>query len=71
MLLYIIIFVLCGIIVLQNIEHAIERKDLYNRIMCGSVSDYKRINDDNIQKPINAHDKVMKRWRDTTVQGKP
>lgn len=65
MVLYIIIFVLCGIIAFQNILHSIERKDLYNRIMCGSAAEYKNIHNDKSKNPISAHDRVMRRWRTT------
>lgn len=35
-----IIFVLLAILVLQNILHGRERRDLYNRIMAGNLKEY-------------------------------
>ncbi|WES36075.1 hypothetical protein P0092_09465 [Ruminiclostridium papyrosolvens DSM 2782] len=41
----IIIVFLCVVILVQNITHRIERKDLYNRIMANDLTEYN-------QKPI-------------------
>lgn len=58
----IIIIALSVVIVLQTILHYIERKDLYNRIMCKSIGEYKAI-DEPIQKHTSAHNRVLKKWK--------
>lgn len=55
-----IIYILCGVIILQSVIHYFERKDLYNRIMSKNLTEYKG------KKCISAksaHDEVLKRWR--------
>ena len=42
-----VIITLCAIVILQQITHYLERKDLYNRIMANDLADYN-------QKPIKA-----------------
>ena len=53
-------YILIGIIVLQAILHHFERKDLYNRIMSKTLSEYKGEND---RSPKSAHKAVMDAWR--------
>ena len=53
-------YILCGIIILQYLVHHIERKDLYNRIMAGSLGEYKS---GKVPSLRSAHDKVIRRWR--------
>ncbi len=50
--------------VMQNFIHKSERKDLYNRIMSRSFSEYQ--NSGEIQSAFGktAHKKVMKNWRE-------
>lgn len=51
---------LCAVIVVQQILHTIERRDLYNRIMCRDINDYKgRV----VKEPASAHKQVLDRWR--------
>lgn len=54
------IYVLCGIIVLQQILHHFERRDLYNRIMSKNLSEYKG---ETPSYQVSAHSKVLERWR--------
>ena len=56
-----IIYALCGVIVVQNIMHHMERKDLYNRIMSKNLTEYKG---DSPGYSISAHKRVLSRWRD-------
>lgn len=56
-----IIYILCGVIILQNIIHYFERRDLYNRLMSKNLSEYKG------EKPVSvmtAHERILKRWRE-------
>lgn len=55
-----IIYILCGVIVLQSITHHFERKDLYNRIMSKNLTEYKG---DKCRSVKSAHDRIIKRWR--------
>lgn len=55
-----IIYVLCGVIVLQSVMHHFERKDLYNRLMSKSLSEYKG---GKVQSVQSAHDRAIKKWR--------
>lgn len=65
--LYCVIFGLIGVIFVQAISHRIERKDLYNRIMCGSMKEFQ-----NLDKPksnyISKHRKVLNNWRKKEVE---
>ena len=65
--LYCVIFGLIGIIFVQAISHRIERKDLYNRIMCGSMKEYQ-----NIDKPErrvkSRHRELLDNWRAKEVE---
>jgi hypothetical protein len=59
-----IIFALIGVIILENIIHYRERKDLYNRIMCGSAKEYKQFENEQPNKSYeSAHRKVLKHWQ--------
>lgn len=56
------IYVLIAVIAVQQVIHHIERKDLYNRIMSKSLTEYK----DEGKTPsysVSAHRRVMNRWR--------
>lgn len=55
--------ILSGVIVVQCIVHYIERKDLYTRLMCKDVQDYKNANKKEIQPPVSRHKEVLDRWR--------
>lgn len=57
-----IVYLLCGVMAVQQILHYRERKDLYNRIMSKSFTEYK----DEGKTPsysVPAHRRVMDRWR--------
>ena len=56
------IYALVAVILIQQISHYFERKDLYNRIMSKSLTEYK---DDGKtpHNPISAHRKVLDRWK--------
>lgn len=54
-----VIAILCGVIILQSILHHCERKDLYDRIMCRNLAEYKG----NRRSAQSAHDRVVKKWR--------
>ena len=55
-------YALLGVIVIQQIIHHFERKDLYNRIMSKNLSEYKR--DSQEYHPLSAHKRVLSRWRE-------
>lgn len=45
-----------------------ERKDLYNRIMCGSIRDYGYISGNAPQRPLSRHEQMLKDWRNPNPQ---
>lgn len=53
-------YVLFGIIILQNIAHYLERRDLYNRIMSKNLTEYKGEKCSSVH---SAHARVLNRWR--------
>lgn len=59
----VVLIVLGAVIILQSIFHFIERRDMTNRLMSKSYTEYK--NADNIPpKPIpSAHSKILNKWR--------
>ena len=61
-MLEIILIVLLIIIVMQEIFHFVERRDMYNRLMSKSLSEYKQGG----QPPKNipsAHERTLNNWR--------
>lgn len=54
------LYALCGVIVIQSVIHHIERKDLYNRIMCKNITEYKG---DYERSQKSAHQSAIERWR--------
>ena len=58
----ILVYILCGIIAFQELLHRSERRDLYNRIMSKTFTEYKNPSQNYVQ---SAHKKVLKRWRET------
>lgn len=60
--LYSVIFGLIIIIFTQTLLHRIERKDLYDRIMCKDINDYKNIGSP-MRKSMSGHERVLKKWR--------
>lgn len=70
MLLIYLLYAMIGINVIQvalfvvlSLLHRMERRDLYNRMMCGSIHDYEKIGKppDKVQ---SAHSRVLEKWRD-------
>ena len=55
------IYALCGALIIQQIIHHNERKDLYNRIMSKNLTEYKG---ESPGYQISAHKKVLSRWRE-------
>jgi hypothetical protein len=60
-----ICYILIGVVVAQQIVHAIERRDLYNRLMCRDLTDYKRNTGGEADKETRstAHEKAIDKWR--------
>ena len=67
-------FLLCVIaiqtltIVGMTIVQHIERKDLYNRLMCRNMTEYNNIKTDEPKQPISRHKAVLNRWRKIDVR---
>lgn len=55
-------YILIGVIFTQAIVHYFERKDLYNRLMCKDIHEYKNINTE-AKKVLSAHTKTLRNWR--------
>lgn len=53
-------YILVAFLILQEILHRIERKDLYNRIMSKDYSEYKGTVPRSFR---SAHRKVLEKWR--------
>lgn len=56
------------IIVGMTIVQHIERKDLYNRLMCRNMTEYSNIKADEPKQPISRHKAVLNRWRKNDVR---
>ena len=56
-----LVYILCGVVVIQAVMHRSERRDLYNRIMSKTFAEYKNPSQNYVQ---SAHKKVLKRWRE-------
>lgn len=56
-------YVLCCIIVVLQVMHYFERKDLYNRIMSRDLNEYKN-SDKPVKAHISAHRRVLDKWKD-------
>ena len=67
-------FLLCVIaiqtltVVGMTIVQHIERKDLYNRLMCRNMTEYNNIKADEPKQPISMHKAVLNRWRKNDVK---
>ena len=61
---YGIIYALCGILLVQQVIHHFERKDLYTRIMSRNLAEYKHSTEPEQKYPVSAHKKVLERWRE-------
>jgi hypothetical protein len=55
-----LVYALAVVIVVQQIIHHYERKDLYNRIMSKNLTEYKG---DSPGYQLSAHRRVLNRWR--------
>lgn len=55
-------------IVGMTIVQHIERKDLYNRLMCRNMTEYNNIKTDEPKQPISRHKAVLNRWRKNDVR---
>ena len=56
--------ILIAVIVLQTVIHHVERRDMYNRLMSKSLSEYKQSGTPPPKHTPSAHDRVLKNWRD-------
>lgn len=59
------VYVLCGVLVLQAVMHRVERRDLYNRIMSKNLAEYK----DEHRSVKSAHRRVIDKWRGKEGEG--
>lgn len=50
------------IILVQALLHRIERKDLYNRLMCKSINEYTSIGKPHTDTK-SGHNRVLNKWR--------
>lgn len=57
--------ILIAVIILQSIFHYIERRDMTNRLMSKSYTEYKAIDSTPPKNIPSAHSKVINRWRNT------
>ena len=55
---------LVAVIVLQSLLHYRERRDMYNRLMSKSLTEYKQSGSPPPKHTPSAHDRVLKNWRD-------
>lgn len=55
-----VVYILCGVILIQQLLHHAERKDLYNRIMSKNLTEYKG---EPLPYQVSAHKRVLNRWR--------
>ena len=54
--------ILCVVIILQAIFHYLERRDMCNRLMSKSLTEYKQGRTPPTHIP-SAHDRVLQKWR--------
>jgi hypothetical protein len=62
-MLYYVIAGLIAVILLKDLIHRIERKDLYNRLMARDLTEYKQ--EVSKSDTVQAHRKVLEKWRRT------
>ena len=55
--------ILSAIIILQAISHYIERRDMYNRLMSKSLSEYRQGDKIPPKHIPSAHNRVLNDWR--------
>lgn len=58
--------ILCVVIAVQAVLHYVERKDLYNRIMCRDFAEYQRGKPPDAQ-VRTAHERALEKWRGKDV----
>lgn len=56
--------ILSTIIVLQAVIHYIERRDMLNRIMSNSLTEYKQSGSPPPKHIPSAHNRILNKWRD-------
>ena len=56
--------VLITVILIQQLLHYFERRDMYNRLMCKDYAEYKTIDTPPRKHIPSAHSKVLRKWRD-------
>lgn len=57
----IIVCVILGVMIVQNALWYLERRDLYNRIMCKDINEYKNI-DVKPKAVIPKHRRILNEW---------
>lgn len=67
---YIIIIIgLCAVNALQCVLYHIERRDLYDRIMCGNITEYRHGQRKDTKSAVDAHKQMMNEWRKPVKDG--
>lgn len=63
---YILIFMLIAVIVVQMVFHAIERRDLYNRMMADDIREYKELAEVKTERKrrVSRHRQALNEWRE-------
>lgn len=56
-----VVYALCLALIVQSVIHHFERRDLYNRIMSKTLTEYKG---ENISCAVSAHRRVLNRWKE-------
>ena len=57
--------ILIAVIILQTVFHFIERRDMYNRLMSKSLTEYKQSGVPPTKHIPSAHERTLNRWRNT------
>ena len=55
--------ILCVVIVIQTVIHFIERRDMYNRLMSKSYTEYKQSDKKPPKHIPSAHERTLQKWR--------
>lgn len=56
--------ILFAVIIIQSVIHFIERRDMYNRLMSKSLTEYKQSDHAPPPKHIpSAHEQTLRKWR--------
>ena len=59
----VLVFIIVALVIVQFFE----RRDLYNRIMSRDINEYKQRSPTKQEKHISAHERTLKKWRDTNA----